>query len=153
MARFAFVSVVAAILSAPLWAQTGGTAHLSGRAIDGGGTPLAGVTITLTGNGVSATAITDTNGRYDLDVFVISSADYTLTAFLAGFETTTRTRVRVVPGERRTPEDIVVRHGCLDNDVLVLRSIQAASREAEVVAHVRVESVTATQQWPASTAA
>jgi hypothetical protein len=65
--------------------------------------PLSGVTITLTGNGVSATAITDTSGRYNLDAFVLSSVDYTLTALLAGFETTTRTRVRVVPGMQRVP--------------------------------------------------
>jgi hypothetical protein len=147
MVRLALAGTLAAVFCAPLWAQTGGTAHLSGRAIDGGGTPLVGVTITLTGNGVNATAITDANGRYDLDAFVIGSVDYTLTAFLAGFETTTRTRLRVVPGVRRAPEDIVVRHGCVDQDVLVIRSIQAAARGADLVAHVRVESVAAVSTW------
>jgi hypothetical protein len=147
MARFAFACVVGTLLGASLLAQTGGTARLSGRAIDGGGTPLSGVTLTLTGNGARGTAITDANGRYELDAFVVGSVDYTLTAFLPGFETATRTRVRMVPGETKAFDDVVLRLGCVHNPLVVQRSIQAEARHADLTAHVRIESVAAAREW------
>jgi hypothetical protein len=128
-------------------AQTGGTTRLSGRAVDTGGNPLPGVTLTLTGNGVSATAVTDGTGRFQLDAFVISSAGYSLTASLVGFETTTPTRVRTVPGETTVLKDIVLRLGCAEVDLVVQRSLLADAREAALVAHVRVESIAAAREW------
>jgi hypothetical protein len=147
MARLLLVCTVAAALDASAWAQTGGTGQLSGRVVHGTGDLLPGVTITLTGNGVSATAVTDAGGRYLLDAFVIGSAEYTLTASLAGFETTTRTRVRLVPGETGAVEDVVLRLGCAGDVLVVERSIQAEARAAALIAHVRIESIAAAREW------
>jgi hypothetical protein len=147
MARLLLVCTLAAMLTAAPWAQTGGTGQLSGRVVNSTGTVLPGVIVTLTGNGVSATAVTDAGGRYLLDAFVIGSADYALTASLVGFETTTRTGVRMVPGETKAVEDMMLRVGCAEIDLVVERSIQAEAREAALVAHVRIESVAAAQEW------
>lgn len=103
--------------------------------------------MTLTGNGVSANVITDGAGQFELEAFVVGSVDYTLTAYLAGFETTTLARVRTVPGETTSLKDVVLRLGCVEHGLVVQRSLQAEAREAVLVAHIRVESVATAQEW------
>jgi hypothetical protein len=108
------VCLLSVALGVSALAQTGGTTHLSGRAVDAGGTPLPGVTIT---------------------------------AFLAGFQTTTLTRVQTVPGETTALEDIVLQLACADEILVVQRSLPAEARGADLVAHVRVESIAAAREW------
>jgi hypothetical protein len=142
-----FSVVLVATLAVPLWAQTAGTAHLSGRVLDTAGNVLPGTTVTVTGNGTIASAVTDVDGRFVVDAFVDSSRTYTVTASLPGFETTTRRQVRAVPGQTVPIGDIALRLGCADVDLVIERGIVAEARDADLVAHVRVESVAAAQEW------
>jgi hypothetical protein len=140
-------AVVAACLAAPLQGQTAGTGRLSGRAVTANGDVLPGVTVNLVGS-ADTTAITDADGRFELEGFVESAKAYTVTVFLAGFQTTTTDGVRIRPGEVTALGDIVLRLGCVESPLYVTRGILDQSLDADLVAHVRVESLSPAREWP-----
>ena len=142
MARLGPVCALVAALGVPLWAQAAGTVRISGRVIADGGDVLPGVTVTFAGNPSADTAVTGADGRFVIDTFVDSSRRYTLTASLPGFETVTRSRVSVSSWQTALG-DITMRLGCADVDLVVTNGLAADARGADLVAHVRVESVAA----------
>jgi len=141
-------AIVATYLVGPLHGQTAGTGRLSGRAVmETSGSVLPGVTVTLAGV-EGAQAVTDADGRFELEGFVDSAKTYTITAFLAGFQTRTQNGVRIAPGTVTALGDIVLRIGCLVQVVYVTRGIVDQARDSDLVAHVRVESVAPAREWP-----
>jgi hypothetical protein len=139
-------AIVAMCLLARLHGQTGGTGRLAGRVVDTGGNVLPGVSVTLAGVD-GAQAVTDAGGRFDLSGFVDSEKTYTLTAFLAGFQTRSLNGIRIRPGAVTALGDIVLRIGCLAQIAYVTRGIVDEARDSDLVAHVRVESVAPARQW------
>jgi hypothetical protein len=80
----ALVAVLSAVLAAPgVWAQTTGT--IEGAVTDPQGAPLPGVQISVVGEQVSRTVVTDRTGSYVLPV--LPPGVYRLTASLEGFNT------------------------------------------------------------------
>jgi len=132
---------------APLHGQTVGTGRLAGRVVEPNGSVLPGVSVTLAGVD-GAQAVTDTEGRFELEGFVDSAKTYTMTAFLAGFQTRTQNGVRIRPGAVTALGDIVLRIGCLAQVAYVTRGIVDQARASDLVAHVRVESVAPAREWP-----
>ena len=81
--RLALAAVLLSATAAAATAQTTGT--IEGVVVDADGTPLPGVTVTVTGPGVRQERITEGDGAYASAG--LSAGDYVVTASLLGFET------------------------------------------------------------------
>ncbi|MDE2677282.1 MAG: TonB-dependent receptor [Gemmatimonadota bacterium] len=82
VARLAIPALLLSLIAAPpSTAQT--TGAVTGGVVDGSGTPLPGVTVTLTGSGVRRGVITGPLGSYGFTD--LAAGDYLITASLAGF--------------------------------------------------------------------
>lgn len=135
--------VACSLLGATASAQTSGTGRLTGHVASSTGDALPGVTVTLEGRGAST--LTDASGRFIVEEFVTASDIYTVTASLPGFETARR-RVRLVPGGTATV-DLALTTGCAEIDLVVERGIAAEALDADLVAHVRIDSVAPLREW------
>ena len=69
--------------------EAGSLAAVRGQVVDENGAPLAGVTITITGGGLSRSLVTDANGRFQ--VSSLPPGNYAIRASLAGFAVIDRT--------------------------------------------------------------
>lgn len=136
-----------ALLAAPLSAQTAGTGRVTGRVTSTQGDVLPGVTMTLVANGTTATAVTGPDGRFVIEAFVDGSTTLTLTAFLAGFQTVTRTTIRAKPGATMNTGDIRLPVGCLANVDFVATGLRDEASRALTVALLRIESVQPVREW------
>ena len=119
--------------------------HVAGVVRDASGSVLPGVTVLLTGPDTAATAMTDPNGRFEIEAFLATSHVYTLTTALPGFETTRR-QVEIAAGST-TPIDIVLGLACVEVDLVVQRGFVAEARDADLLAHIRIDSVGPAREW------
>ena len=106
---------------------------------------MPGATVRLTGKDTDATAVTDANGRFVIEAFLATSDIYTLMTALPGFDTASH-QVQIVAGSS-TPIDVVLRVGCVEVDLVVQRGIVAEALEADLVAHIRIDSVGPAREW------
>jgi hypothetical protein len=100
---FLFATAAAAVLVAPLFAQTDvTTSRVSGTVSAADGSPLPGVTIEAKnqGTGLIATAVSRGDGFYQ--VINLPTGVYTLTASISGFKSAVNERVRVDIGTAPT---------------------------------------------------
>jgi hypothetical protein len=133
-------------IAATAAAQTAGTGRLSGRVTMTTGAALPGVTVRLEGGGTNATAVTEADGRFEIETLVDPSAVYTLKAALPGFRDATRTGVRATPGGATMLLDMALKIGCTDPDLVMNRGIVQEAAVAAMVAHVRIESIATTRE-------
>jgi len=101
-------------------AQTRQSGNLRGVVTDSQGTPLPGVTITVTGSALmgSETAVTNARGAYRIPVLP-PGLDYSVVAELAGFETTRREGVVVRVGMTVTI-NFELQEGTLEEEITVV---------------------------------
>lgn len=88
----------------------GGAFSISGRVTSSLGSPLAGVTMTLTG-AANDTTLTDGNGNYSFPN--LANGSYTVTPSLAGFAFTPASRSVTISGANVTGQNFVGRRGRL----------------------------------------
>ncbi len=96
MKRF-LVAALLLLLPAGALADAPETATISGQIVDPGGSPLPGVSVTLSGERGDKFGITDDNGAYRF--LGVAPGDYTLTATLEGLGDAAA-EVRAVAGDR-----------------------------------------------------
>ena len=93
-----FLAALLVLLPVCLFADAPETATISGQVVDPGGSPLPGVSVTLSGERGDKFGITNENGNYR---FVgVVPGDYTLTASLEGLGEA-RAEVHAVAGDRK----------------------------------------------------
>ena len=129
----------------PRGAQAFGPLRLRGRTTTRPNGFLQGVTVTLEGHGTKTTAITDANGLFLIETLITTPNDYIVTASLPGFETVRR-RMQLTP-EARVETDFVLPLGCVDVDLVVTRGLAGEVRNADLVAHLRIDSVSDAREW------
>ena len=145
MTRLA-ATALAVLFGVTLCAQTAGTGRIAGRVISTAGGVLPGVTITVSGGGPPATVVSDAEGRFVVETFVGGSSPLTLSAVLAGFQTTTRD-VRGRPGGTVNVGDIRLPLGCLSIVDYVATGLREEASRALTVAHLRIEAVQPLREW------
>ena len=119
--RKAFLAVfLSLVLVCLLNAQTRQSGNLRGVVTDSQGTPLPGVTITVTGSALmgSETAVTNARGAYRIPVLP-PGLDYSVVAELAGFETLRREGIVVRVGMTVTI-NLELREGTLEEEITVV---------------------------------
>lgn len=126
-------------------AQTAGGGTVAGRTTNSDGDPLPGVTVALSSNGTTTTVVTGADGRFVIEAFV-NGASATLSASLAGFQTTTRD-VTTRPGGAVNLGDIHLAIGCLAYVDFVATGLREEASRAQSVTHLRVESVRPVREW------
>jgi len=122
------------------------SAAVEGRVTDAGGSALSGVTITISRPGADERkTVTDVDGRYR--VGALAPGSHTLTAALAGFQTSSR-EVVLPPGRVRETVDIKLEVGCAADEIRVLMPIEYLLRHFDLSARVRIISVGQPREWP-----
>jgi len=143
-ARAAFgLAVVVLVAGVSALAQSAGQARITGivSVTDRSSAVLPGVTVTVTGPGVVATAVSDADGRFVIqDLLQGPPVTYRLTAEMPGFRTTTIASVRAVPGGT-TRVAVSMQLGCADIDLVVTSDFVTQAHQSDAVLHLRVESV------------
>ena len=125
-----------AVLSGALWsAQQPQAGAIAGRVTDSSGGVLPGVTVTVTGPGVSRKVVTSRNGDYTVDN--LSAGVYRIETYLPGFRRAVTESVQVEVG-RSTTHDVTLRLGALSIVDYVHVPIREAVSRAAVVAHLRI---------------
>ena len=129
------------------FAQTVGTGHITGRVTDTEGGVLPGVTVTVTGPALREEAITDENGRFDVEGLLQGPpSTYRVTAELTGFSPRTLDNVSADPG-RGANVAITLQVGCLQTSLYVDDGLAANLKRADSVFLLRVESSSPPRRW------
>jgi hypothetical protein len=100
--RLAYVAVVVFLSAIPAFGQGFATGEFNGTVVDqsGGALPSVTVTVTQEETGLVRTADTNETGRFVLPA--MKPGAYTVRAELSGFQTQTRTGIRIVVGQAVT---------------------------------------------------
>jgi hypothetical protein len=127
-----FLSAAVIAMSAMLQVQSGG---LIGRIVDPTNNAIPGATVQITGEGHSASAVSDWTGRFRFAE--LATGTYTVTVSLAGF----RTQTKVVRIDSPTGPELLVTlsPGILVEVLPVVPKPSEAYRMASAIAHVRIE--------------
>jgi hypothetical protein len=131
-------------------AQVAGTSILTGIVTgDTGPSPsvLPGVTVKIEGPGILQTATSDANGRFAFEgLFQAPPARYVVTGALPGFRTAVRA-ITVTPGGSTRIPILHLDLGCIYPDLPVYRGVATEVGDADVIAHVRIETSDDERDW------
>jgi len=129
-------------------------ARIAGRVIDSEGSPIPGVSVMLTADGVKGSAVpglpvmatadgvirgvTDEDGRFTF-AGLLADAPYTLRTELQGFRAVTRDGLRAKAGETLIVE-LALKFGCFGNGVVLVGQPPPIDEllTADAVVHVRI---------------
>ena len=138
-------SVVAVLLGAPTGAQSLEVGQLAGAVRSAGDDPLPGTRITVTGAGLSRSALADSDGRFRFPA--LPEATYTVKAELAGFETEIQADI-VLAAARTTNVDLVLQMRCLVEFESTAESpLPYVLRQADAVVHLRILDAGGTRRF------
>jgi hypothetical protein len=126
-------------------AQTTGTGHIKGQVTDKSGEILPGARVTVAGPALHQVAITDANGRFDVEGLVQGwPSNYTITTELVGFLPATVEKIIAdVGGAVHVPVALEVGPVC--DVVWVDFGLAESLKLADFVVLVRIESSTSTR--------
>lgn len=118
-------------------AQTVADGQIAGRITDTRNAVLPGVTVRISGNGLSRAAVTDNDGRFVLDA--LPPARYEVRTELAGFRSQSG-EIVLSPAQPRAYLAWSLGLGCLVADITVIEGLRDLARRVDDVVHVRVVS-------------
>ena len=112
--KIAAVVLIAWLVSASAWAQTGG--NVTGHVTDETGGALPGVTVELRGTGTPLESVTDVEGRYVFEN--VAPGTYQLSVRLINFADVNHSNLKVEAGKTVTTDEVM--HLALNAEVVVI---------------------------------
>ncbi len=128
----ALLGLLAALVSAPAFAQGTTTSSISGIVVDSGGGAVPGATITATNNARGTTFTAVSSGTGDFTIPAITIGTYTVTVSLQGFKTVVLNDVAVSVGALATVR-AVLEVGSVSETVNVAAASQIVQTQSSTV--------------------
>lgn len=148
--RLVLVGICLLWVSADGVAQIVGSGTISGHVQDADGTAVPGVTLAVTGPGLSAEAITDAEGLFSVDGMIQRPPGaYTVRATIPGFIPLVRTVVAGSSGSANVVLTLALL--CGEPDLFVDPGITEALRSVSGVFLLRIERAAAPRHWTVGT--
>ena len=137
-------AVVATVLAVQLVGQSLGRGRISGNVRSDGGYVLPGARVSVMKPDLTRSVVTNAEGGFDLSD--LPEGAYTVTAELAGFQTTSQQNAIVRP-DRTSIISLVLSIRCLFEVLYVDQGMLAAIQQTDAIVHLRISESGSVKRW------